>query len=169
MSLALPKPLTEMLEKEWDSQLFSLSRRNPGLAVRLGWTSYHTLWSRGSQPGYPDRTLWKGTQRVIFAELKRELTGKASLDRIRVPAPAQVAILDGLARAGAECYLWRPSDLDEAASILGKPWRFRRYESGEGMHTPASPPRLVLGDGAAWVPRSIWIPGAGRADEAGVA
>jgi len=114
-----PLALVDVAEKEWDFQLFNA---RAGLATTLGWTSYHTLRSRGSQPGYPDRTLWK--QRHLFAELKRELTGRKSEDANRRPKPAQVAILDGLATAGAEVYLWRPSDLDEVARILGRPWTF---------------------------------------------
>lgn len=170
------KPLTEMLEKEWDAQLFSRQARNPGLAVRLGWEGYHTLRSRGSAPGFPDWTIWKA-ERHVFAELKRELTGKAE-DANRRPKPAQVKILDGLSRGGAEVYLWRPSDLDEIARILGSPWRlvpyldpsrvsldydFADYDNGRLPHLIRQ-----TGDGA-WIPKSIWIPGKGRADEAGLA
>lgn len=171
---ALPKPLVEMLEREWDAQLFSLYAKNPGIAVRLGWSSYHTLWSRGSQPGYPDRTVWK--QRHLFAELKRELTGKKSEDANRVPAPAQVRILDGLAKAGAEVYLWRPGDLDEVARILGRPWDFVGYldpsrfsfDETFGDYDHGRPPHLSFAGREAWIPRSIWVPGRGRADEAGL-
>ncbi len=93
------------LEKEWDYQLFNSKK---GLAPMLGWRlCYHTLRSKGSQSGFPDRVLVR--ERVIFAELKREKG---------VLTPAQIEWLNGLARAGAEVYVWRPSDLDEIAQIL---------------------------------------------------
>ncbi len=93
------------LEKEFDYQLFNSKK---GLAPMLGWRlCYHTLRSKGSQSGFPDRVLVR--ERVIFAELKREKG---------VPTPAQIEWLNGLAAAGAEVYLWRPSDLDEIAKIL---------------------------------------------------
>lgn len=119
-----------LTEQEWDGQLFRGAR---SLAVVLGWTSYHTLRSRGSKAGYPDRTVWR--DRVIFVELKRE-GGK--------PSELQVETLTGLARAGAECYLWRPSDLDEIGQVLGtRPaWRDE------------------------WTPGSLWLPAGCRADEA---
>ncbi len=93
------------LEKEWDYQLFNSKK---GLAPMLGWRlCYHTLRSKGSQSGFPDRVLVR--DRVIFAELKREKG---------VVTDAQRDWLDGLAAAHAEVYLWRPSDLDEIAKIL---------------------------------------------------
>ncbi len=95
------------LEKEWDYQLFNSKK---GLAPMLGWRlCYHTLRSKGSQSGFPDRVLVR--ERVIFAELKRE-KGIVSAN--------QTEWLNGLALAGAEVYLWRPSDLDEIAQILSK-------------------------------------------------
>jgi hypothetical protein len=140
-ALALP----DKLEKEWDADLFG-SRK--GLARLLGWSSYHTLRSRGSAPGFPDRVLWK--ERTIFAELKRELTGRESVD--------------GLTIGGCEVYLWRPSDLEEIARILGKPWGFMRFVGGR--HKIEVPPHLATIHDGYWTPRSIWIPGAGRADDA---
>jgi hypothetical protein len=99
------KPLEDILEKEWDATLFNSQK---GLAPMLGWRlCYHTLRSKGSQSGFPDRLLVR--ERVIFAELKREKGN---------PTETQIEWLDGLAIAGAEVYLWRPSDLDEIAKIL---------------------------------------------------
>jgi hypothetical protein len=102
------KPLEDILEKEWDATLFNSQK---GLAPMLGWRlCYHTLRSKGSQSGFPDRVLVR--ERVIFAELKRE-------KKVATPISAhQREWLDGLAMAGAEVYLWRPSDLDEIAAIL---------------------------------------------------
>jgi len=142
------RPLVEVLEKEWDASVFGAK----GLAPLLGWTSYHTLRSRGSRPGFPDRTLFK--QRIIYAELKRELTGAKSEDLNRRPSAEQTKWLDGLSRAGGEVYLWRPSDLDEIARILSAPWTFLPLR-------PDVSPSLVRG-GERWCPRSLWIPGVGR-------
>jgi hypothetical protein len=49
--------------------------------------------------------------RLIFAELKKE-TGKTS--------PEQDAWLEALKIAGAEVYVWRPSQLREVIQILQK-------------------------------------------------
>jgi hypothetical protein len=108
------KPLEDVLEKEWDATLFNSQR---GLAPMLGWRlCYHTLRSKGSQSGFPDRVLVR--ERVIFAELKRE-KGK--------PTDSQIEWLDQLAFAGAEVYLWRPSDLEEIGQILSARHRLPPY------------------------------------------
>ncbi len=126
-------PEWDPLEKEWDYQLFNSKK---GLAPMLGWRlCYHTLRSKGSQSGFPDRVLVR--DRVIFAELKREKG---------VVTDAQREWLDGLAAVGAEVYLWRPSDLDEIAEILSKRWTFLRME-GE--------PKLCAA-GQPWTPKSAW-------------
>lgn len=109
------KQLEDILEKEWDATLFNSQK---GLAPMLGWRlCYHTLRSKGSQSGFPDRVCVR-RGRIIFVELKRELTGKASVDRDRQPTEHQREWLDALAVAGAEVYLWRPSDLEEIGQIL---------------------------------------------------
>lgn len=134
-------PLADILENDWDAQLF---RGPKALAVLLGWTSYHTLRSKGSRTGYPDRTLVR--ERIVFAELKREKTG---------PSPEQIEWLDRLAKAGGEAYLWRPSDLDDVARILSGRWLFKAdSEDRYGLEQP----------GVWWRPASLWIPGVGRAD-----
>jgi len=141
-----PQPLTDKLEKEWDRELFG----KKGLATLLGWESQWTFLSKGTRAGFPDRTCCR--DRVLFVELKRELTGRLSEDRNRQPGDAQVAWLDRLAKAGGEVYLWRPGDLDEIARILSKRWR--RVDD-----------TLCSTDAREdWEPRSLWIPGLGRAD-----
>jgi len=126
-------PLRDLTEKAWDAQLFA---REKGLASMLGWLSYHTLRSKGSQPGYPDRTLAR--DRIVFAELKAE--GGRLSDRQR-------AWLDRLAAAGGEVYLWRPGDLDDVGRVLSKRWMF--VPSGHG--------RPVLLDGfEMWTPPCLW-------------
>lgn len=134
--------LDEILEKDWDAQLFNTQR---GLAPSLGWTlSYHTLRSKGSRSGFPDRVLIR--ERVIFAELKREKTK---------PTPEQVRFLDGLAAAGAEVYVWRPSDLDEIGRILSIRWGFATHCSPAFLSSPSE----------GWTPNSLWMAGQGRYDQ----
>jgi hypothetical protein len=148
-------PLHEVLERDWDRQLFAAGRK-PGLATTLGWTSHWTFNSKGSAHGFPDRTLAR--ERIIFVELKRDLTGRASEDRNRQPSEQQREWLDRLAAAGGEVYLWRPSDLDEIARILSKLWSYNGHDPDRELsmlHRHDEPP---------WRPRSLWIGGIGRAD-----
>ena len=93
--------VAELTEKQWQQQVVSLARQT-------GWNRiYHTHDSRRSAHGFPDLVLVR--DRVIFAELKTE-KGKLS--------DAQQAWLDALRAAGAEAYIWRPSDLEQVAQIL---------------------------------------------------
>ena len=110
---AAVKPLADVLEKEWQTQLIG-TRGNPGLARMLGWRCYHVLRSKGSEPGYPDWTLVR--DRVIFVELKKQ-DGQLSA--------AQREWIDALRDAGAEVHVWRPADLEEAAAILTRRDRSR--------------------------------------------
>ena len=70
------------------------------LALVRGWKHYHTHDSRRSSEGFPDSTLVRGN-RLIFAELKTE--------RPKVPRK-QKEWLTALKQAGAETYVWRPSN-----------------------------------------------------------
>lgn len=150
-------PLHEILEKAWDRQLFAGGKK-PGLATQLGWHTHWTFNSRGSAHGFPDRTLAR--DRVIFVELKRELTGLKSEDAKRQPSDEQRGWLDRLAAAGGECYLWRPSDLNEIALILAHRWLLE----GDGDDRVLGAIGEVRGRPDTWQPRSLWIPGLGRAD-----
>lgn len=144
-------PLAEILEDDWDRTLF---RGPKALANQLGWTSYHTLRSKGSKTGYPDRTLVR--DRILFVELKREKTQ---------PTNDQVMWLDKLAKAGGEVYLWRPSDLEEIALVLSKRWTYALAHGSHGEQgLGKTNERSGYVDGPIWVPRSLWIPGVGRAD-----
>jgi hypothetical protein len=159
--LLAPPSASAILEREWDRQLFATGRK-PGLATQLGWHSHWTFNSKGSAHGFPDRTLAR--ERVIFAELKRDLTGRASEDRNRQPSPQQRAWLDALAVAGAECYLWRSGDLEEVARILSRRWRFvPAGASCELAGATLEGPRLV-DERVSFAPRCAWIPGEGRRD-----
>jgi len=133
-------PLADKIEKQWDNDLFGAK----GVATMFGWQSQWTFRSKGSRAGFPDRTCWR--DRVLFVELKREASTATPL------TAAQRATLDGLARAGAECYLWRPSDFDEAGRVLGRHWRYNAYN------------RSLQVDGKGWTPASLWVAGVGRWD-----
>lgn len=71
------------------------------------WRWYHTHNSRRSVAGYPDLTCVR--ERVVFIELKTE-EGVESAD--------QLNWIDDLKRAGAEVYVFRPSQWWEIAEIL---------------------------------------------------
>jgi hypothetical protein len=137
--------LADLSEKAWDADLFGPK----GIARTLGWNlTYHTLRSKGSAPGFPDRVLVK--DRVIYAELKRE-NG--------TPNATQQDWLTGLARAGAEVYLWRPSDLDEIGRILSTRFAWLGA-SGRLVPLRADRGRPTVG----WTPGSLWTRDGRRAD-----
>ena len=132
--------LTDISEKQWDASIWTGPR---AVAVRLGWQSYHVLWSRGSRPGFPDRVGIR--ERAIYAEMKTE-KGPVS--------DAQVAMLTAIAKAGQEVYCLRPSDLDEVGKILAGRWRY-------------DPARACLyTEREEWQPRSLWTVAGCRADQA---
>lgn len=78
------------------------------LAASLGWLTYHTNNSRKSDPGFPDVVFVR--ERVFYAELKSQ-SGKK-------PTPDQRKWAKALKDAGAEYYLWRPADWEEAVRVL---------------------------------------------------
>jgi hypothetical protein len=131
--------LTTLIEKEWDAFLFGAGK---GVATTLGWVSYHTLRSKGSASGFPDRTCWR--ERLLFAELKTEANK---------PSDRQVEFMIGMANAGVEVYLWRPSDYPEAVNVLGTRSKFDAHAG-----TLTSP---TLGT---WKPRSLWLADGERRD-----
>lgn len=90
----------DITEKEWLEQIRTLAKQ-------LGWYTYHTHRSRRSEPGFPDLVLVR--DRVLFVELKTE-TGKAT--------DVQADWLARLQLAGANAFLWRPGDLEDAAREL---------------------------------------------------
>ena len=98
--------LTEMLEKDWQSQVKEL-------AAKLGYKrAYHTFDSRRSDSGFPDLVLVR--DRVIYLELKRE-KGKLS--------DSQIEWLTALINARAEVYIARPRHLQLLAQVLGRRYR----------------------------------------------
>lgn len=135
------RPLADVTEKQWDHQIWMGPR---AVATRLGWLSFHVLWSRGSRPGFPDRVAYR--ERLLFAEMKTE---KGAI------SDAQIATLTSLAKAGQEVYLWRPSDLDEAGRVLANRWTYDPV--GRCLYTARD---------AIWTPRSLWTVEGCRADQA---
>ena len=71
------------------------------MLVALQYRVYHTWMSLHSAGGFPDLVAVRHG-RLLFIELKRE-TGNTRAN--------QQEWLDELREAGAEAYLWRPSDL----------------------------------------------------------
>lgn len=89
-------------EKRFLQQLKDLSRL-------CGWRAYHTLDSRGSDPGFPDLVLVRSPE-LVFAELKTEKG---------LPTPDQEAWLQALSNCTAhQTRLWRPSDWPEIEATL---------------------------------------------------
>lgn len=160
--------LSDLTEKKWSDQLFSLSGRNPGLAVQLGWRlNYHVHRADRSPAGYPDWTIAR--ERIIFAELKRQPamskrdpTRELSATSIHPLSDLQRRFLDGFATAAGEVYVWVPSDLEEIKEILSKRWWFHPFAGDDGTATK----RGLSTGGLAnfWTPASMWIPGSGRFD-----
>ena len=73
------------------------------------WRWYHTHDARRSAKGFPDLVAVR-LSRLVFIEVKTER------GRVR---PEQTTWLDDLRLSGrCECYLWRPSDSDEARRII---------------------------------------------------
>jgi len=107
----------DMTEKVWQQSVSDLFRS-------LGWRGYHTLRSKGSQPGYPDLTLAHPVQRrVMWLELKSE-TGTVS--------DKQREWIRTLADAGAEVYVVRPRHYQALASVLLRPVT-PAYEAARGL------------------------------------
>lgn len=84
------------------------------LAALLGYRWYHTHRSDRSVEGFPDLVLVRApaqrrSGRVIFAELKAQRTPVTLEQRTWLAA---------LAEAGAEAYLWRPSDIESIVRTL---------------------------------------------------
>lgn len=93
-------PGKAMSEKAWQARVVKFARDH-------GWMVYHTLVSKGSEPGFPDLVLVR--EWVIFAELKT--------DRGRL-TKAQKDWLEALQDATTKVYVWRPSDWDEVVRVL---------------------------------------------------
>lgn len=104
--MKVSKPLAALDEKEFTGLVIG-TKTNPGVARIFSWRCYHTLRSRGSEPGFPDWTLAR--DRCVFLELKTE-TGKVSA--------AQAEWLHALNTAGVEAYIVRPRHFDQITVVL---------------------------------------------------
>lgn len=93
-------PGEELSEEDFQARIIERAKET-------GWKHYHTNNSRKSVPNFPDLVLWK--TRVVFAEVKKE-TGE--------PTAGQLTTMEELKAAGAEVYLWRPSDWKTILTIL---------------------------------------------------
>lgn len=98
-----------MGEDEWMRALVAKARF-------LGWETYHTRDSRGSDEGFPDVVFAKEPRfngvyagRVFYAELKDE-------DGEQTEAQKKWQRL--LQAGGNDCFLWRPSDWHKVLRIL---------------------------------------------------
>lgn len=100
-----------MTEGEFQGQVIHL-------AMLLGWQVNHQRpaqvggrWLTATQghTGFPDLVLAHPTRGVIFAELKTQ-RGRLS--------PHQQAWQHALIAGGAECYVWRPDQLDTITARL---------------------------------------------------
>lgn len=99
-------PADDLSEKEFTSLVIG-TKTKPGLARTLNFRCYHTLRSKGSEPGFPDWTLVR--ERVVFLELK---TARGTV------SDAQHGWLDALNKANVEAYVVRPSLLEQAKLVL---------------------------------------------------
>lgn len=91
----------ETTEKQFEGQIENLLKL-------FKWKYYHTWNSEHSEEGFPDVIAIR-PPRLLVAELKKE--GEE-------PTDEQWAWLDCFSLAGAETYVWWPSDIDEVMKIL---------------------------------------------------
>jgi hypothetical protein len=98
-----PDPINDDIsEKEFEAAVNTL-------AAASGWLNYHTLNSRGSEKGFPDRIFLR-QHRMIVAELK---TNKGKL------TPAQKKWINAFRMiAGVEVFVWRPAIWSEIQATL---------------------------------------------------
>jgi hypothetical protein len=116
-----PAKLTED-EDSWLSWVTDYATR----VARPPWRRYHTLYSKGSDAGFPDLVLAR-PPRLIVAELKTEagrvtLAQQGWLDDFATVGSDLAAMLASrgvhVARPAVETYVWRPSDRAEVERIL---------------------------------------------------
>jgi hypothetical protein len=119
--------LADVTASEAERVIFSTWREDELLnyvlatARTVGWKVYHTRYSIKSASGFPDVVAVSRTRRrVLYAELKRE--GLFPTESRFAPSGhwvvGQREWLKDLADAGAEVYLWWPSDTRDIATIL---------------------------------------------------
>lgn len=102
-------PMSDWDEKQWQDMLIG-SKGKPGLARALGYRCYHTLRSKGSEPGWPDWALVRPA-RFVLLELKRD----ARESRL---SAAQREWIDALLEGDVEIYVARPRNLAALQWVL---------------------------------------------------
>ncbi len=88
-------------ESQFQDQVSDLARKCGS------WVMHHRV-SLGTQAGWPDLTLIRGTE-LLFMELKTQ-TGRVSA--------AQADVHERLIVAGQRVFVFRPSDFDEIHDLL---------------------------------------------------
>lgn len=102
----LPPPVGVVSEKAFMAAIIKV-------ATQHGWKVYHPFDSRRSLPGYPDLTMARAGEPVIFAELK--LVGER-------PTIEQHAWLHTLEQAtNTRVFLWYPADWEAIIAVLTAP------------------------------------------------
>jgi len=76
------------------------------LARLTGWRCYHTRYSLGSDPGFPDLVLVR-LGRVIFAELKSE---RGKLTPAQQEWMEELELAENRSGETVQVRLWRPDD-----------------------------------------------------------
>jgi len=95
------------------------------LAQRRSWMTYHTLRSKGSEPGFPDLVLVR-PPRLVFVELKTDSPRSGPSREQRDWLDALDAVANGGGRRHRtrtgypipETYIWRPRDRDLITAAL---------------------------------------------------
>jgi len=108
------RQLRALTESDWQGQVFELARL-------YGYSYVHFRAARTTRgwrvpvegplgKGWPDIVLFR-PGRTVYAELKRETGNECS--------PDQLWVHEQIRAAGNECYVWKPSDLNEVQRVLG--------------------------------------------------
>lgn len=107
-----PQPAPTTPQPPPDAACFLTEKEFQGETLRRflaqGWLCYHTLDSRGSQPGFPDLVCAHPQRGILYLELKTA-RGRLSNDQERW--------LDTITLAGGKSALLRPSDLSTGGFI----------------------------------------------------
>ena len=96
-------PVTQT-EKQFQAAIVEYAKLNR-------WLVYHTLLSRGSEPGFPDLVMTRDGA-IVFAELKTERGQPTAAQRTWLEALDLTDDLLVIAR------LWRPRDWPEIEQVL---------------------------------------------------
>jgi hypothetical protein len=111
----MPSPLPPITEAQWQRTVLDV-------AYRHVWRVFHPITSQkkghyatfqAGAKGYPDLTLARAGDGILFVELKTD-TGKLR--------PEQEEWRDTILAAGGEWHLWRPSDYEIMYDRLRNRW-----------------------------------------------